>query len=120
MAGSTIRIEGLDDLVAGLRKEGALAKARGDAATAKVAERVRTTGQELAPKGSRPHEGEDLAPSIRTDRRGSRFEVGPTARHGGFMEYGTYKDAPQPYMGPAVNKHEPELEQELSRLVGDL
>lgn len=36
------------------------------------------------------------------------FEDGveATAAHAPFVEWGTYKDAPQPFMGPAADQHE--------------
>ncbi len=35
--------------------------------------------------------------------------IGPTASYGGFVEYGTSRMAPQPYMGPAADRHVPLL-----------
>lgn len=32
-------------------------------------------------------------------------EVGPTASYGAYVEYGTSRMAPQPYMGPAFDRH---------------
>lgn len=33
--------------------------------------------------------------------------VGPTANYGAFLEFGTHKMAPRPYMGPATDAVEP-------------
>lgn len=40
---------------------------------------------------------------------GSEFKatIGPTANYGAFVEYGTWKMSPQPYMGPAFNRRAP-------------
>jgi len=113
---STSRVEGLGDLIAGLKKESVLATARAESAIAKTAERIAASAREAAPVG----ETGDLRDSIEVTARGLVREVGPTVRYGGFVEFGTWKDEPQPYLFPAAEKHEPELEQELERLVGDL
>ena len=119
MAG-TIRMEGLTDLMAGLEKEWAQVEARGEEAVKSTAKKIEATSKEMAPKGDRPHSGPKIIDSIRTDGKGTFREVGPTARHGRFMEFGTFKDAPQPYMGPAADRHEADLVKELERLVGNL
>lgn len=38
-------------------------------------------------------------------------ETGPTANHGRFVEWGTSKDAPQAFMGPAMDRHSHELDE---------
>ncbi|MFF3443645.1 HK97-gp10 family putative phage morphogenesis protein [Streptosporangium sp. NPDC002721] len=40
------------------------------------------------------------------DVDGLGFEAGPTASYGGYVEWGTSRMAPQPYMGPAWDKAE--------------
>lgn len=42
-------------------------------------------------------------------------EAGPTARHGRFVEWGTSDDAPQAFMGPALDRHSHELDELLGR-----
>ena len=115
MAGS-IYVVGLKELEAGLASEGFLAEARGSAAVAKTAVKVERTAKQLAPVGATG----ELQRSIETTRSKTRAEIGPTARYGGFMEFGTYKDVPQPYMGPALDQHEGDLVDELTKLVGEL
>lgn len=44
-------------------------------------------------------------------------EVGPTASYGAYVEFGTSKQAPQPYLGPAADRHVPILETALTRLL---
>ncbi|MCT1689868.1 HK97 gp10 family phage protein [Brevibacterium sp. p3-SID960] len=44
-------------------------------------------------------------------------EVGPTAEYGAYVEFGTSKQAPQPYLGPAADRHVPVLETALTRLL---
>ena len=38
-----------------------------------------------------------------------RAEVGPTAEYGAYVEYGTSRMAPRAYMGPAFDRHAPDL-----------
>ena len=44
-------------------------------------------------------------------------EVGPTASYGAYVEFGTSKQAPQPYLGPAADRRVPILETVLARLL---
>lgn len=46
------------------------------------------------------------------------IEIGPTANYGLFVEQGTSRMAPQPYMGPAADLHEPAFN-EAMRLLGE-
>jgi HK97 gp10 family phage protein len=43
-------------------------------------------------------------------------EIGPTAEYGGYVEFGTSRMAPQPYMGPAADVHLPLFEQAVTQL----
>jgi len=55
-----------------------------------------------------------LRNSISVDFRGSNMhlaqaEIGPEANYGAFVELGTERQAPQPYMGPAFDAVEPSI-----------
>lgn len=50
------------------------------------------------------------------DRDSVWGEVGPTQDYGGFVELGTSKMAPQPYMRPAFDRRAPILEQILGQM----
>lgn len=113
---NTIRIEGLDDLMAGLEREWSQAVTRGAEAVAQTAKKIEATARELAPVGPTG----DLRSSIHTSGTGTFREVGPSARYGRFVEFGTFKDAPQPFMWPAADRHEGDLVRDLERLVGEL
>lgn len=113
-------LEGFDETLADLTKATVTIGVRAEEKVDEVANKVEASAKDFAPKGSRDHEGTDLAPSIETTGEGPFREVGPTARHGWFMENGTYKDAPQPYMGPALDKHDEELVSELGDVAGDI
>lgn len=110
-----IRIDGLTELAGALEAEWAQAATRGAEAVEKTARKIEGTAKSLAPRRTGA-----LANSIRTDGSGTFREVGPTERYGRFMEFGTYKDAPQPFMGPAADQHEDDLVRELEGLVGNL
>ena len=43
-------------------------------------------------------------------------EIGPTASYGIFLEQGTSRAAPRPFMGPAADRHTPGFEQAMSQL----
>lgn len=66
-----------------------------------------------------PYRTGNLSNSIGYDLYSLEAEIGPTASYGQFLEYGTSRMAPQPYMKPALEKHEGAFLQALSKL-GDL
>lgn len=45
-------------------------------------------------------------------------EIGPTASYGVFVEFGTSRMAPQPYLGPAFDRHVPAFVQAISQVAG--
>lgn len=47
-------------------------------------------------------------------------EIGPTAEYGRFVEEGTSTHAPQPYMGPAFDRHVPVMVSALELLTRDI
>jgi HK97 gp10 family phage protein len=77
-------------------------------------------------KALAPVDTGNLRSSISTDITGDgRFgaieaEIGPTAEYGAFVEYGTSRTGPQPYMRPAFERREPGLTAALDRLGEDL
>jgi HK97 gp10 family phage protein len=48
----------------------------------------------------------------------STAEVGPTAEYGAFVEFGTSRQAPQAYLGPALDRNEQPLLDVLQQLAG--
>lgn len=50
--------------------------------------------------------------------RGLTAEVGPTAYYGRFVEDGTYKMEPRPFMAPALERVEPRFAADMLKMAG--
>ncbi|MBO0826211.1 MAG: HK97 gp10 family phage protein [Streptosporangiales bacterium] len=61
-----------------------------------------------------------LRSSITADIGDMDAEIGPTANYGAYVEFGTSRMGPQPYMMPAADRREPELTDAIAVLVGEL
>jgi len=61
---------------------------------------------EASAKLGAPVDTGHLKNSISTDVDGLTAEIGPTASYAMYVEYGTSRMRPQPYMGPAVDANE--------------
>ena len=81
---------------------------------------IQRTAKSLAPRRSNR-----LANSIQaTGPNGGRLqpgrtleaEVGPTVFYGHMVEGGTSEHAPQPFMGPALDQHQPALEERIANV----
>lgn len=81
-------------------------------AIAKTALAIEATGKVNAPVDTGA-----LESSISSDIDTLSAEIGPTVEYGGYVEEGTSRMAPQPYMGPAADQHFPELEKALDAIV---
>lgn len=106
-----VEIDGIDnvrDLAATLERSAQRAGADGAKVVRRCAAQVETFAKALAPVDTGL-----LRNSISTDMvNDGRFasvtaEIGPTANHGSFVELGTSRQAPQPYMFPAGDRVEP-------------
>lgn len=91
----------------------------------KTAYDIEATAKSIVPVGkSRPgYIGGNLKNSIgHSDARGVgrsgslAIEIGPTAHYGKYVEFGTSRMAPQPYMGPAADRHQGAFEQAMQQL----
>jgi HK97 gp10 family phage protein len=79
---------------------------------ARAAAVVRKTALDLeaTAKNRAPVDTGALKNSISTDFAGDgpnvmAAEIGPTVHYGAYVEYGTSRMSPQPYMGPALDVH---------------
>ena len=88
---------------------------RADKATERVAQRALATARAAAPVDTG-----DLRSGLRVTRHGDGMAVEVTNYYATFQEFGTSKMAPNPYIGPAVTRHGPELAKELERLADDI
>jgi HK97 gp10 family phage protein len=91
----------LDKLAAGLAKAGPKAEALTRTVVKKVAFDTVAGAQTIVPVDTgnlKSSIGQDF------DDDGMGFEAGPTANYGGYVEYGTSRMAPKPYLIPAFDK----------------
>lgn len=115
-----MRIEGLNEVVADLGQASATIASRAGKVVEKTTKRVAQTGSDLAPR-DRP----ELANRIKAKVKGTRGEAVAEASTSPrvmphMVEYGTYKDAPQAFMGPALDRHSGEFVSELEEIAGDV
>lgn len=94
-----IKIEGLEKMKLALKESKLRMNA---AAAAAVAREVAAIGDDA--QAGAPVDTGELRESIRRSQRGMFGRVQATARHAGFVEFGTSKAPAQPYMMPAVEK----------------
>lgn len=112
-------VQGLNELTVSIAKATAEVKAQAPNKVLKSLQDISSTAKSIAPRDS----GE-LVDSISEELTNVGMgtvtgESGPTARHGRFMEWGTYKDAPQAFMGPALDRHSADFEEQIAEL-GDI
>lgn len=84
----------------------------------KTAIDIESTAKQIAPVDTGNLKGSIGHSDLRTvGRSGSlAVEIGPTASYGVFLEMGTSRMAPQPFMGPAADRHAPGFEQAMAQL----
>ena len=115
----TIDTSELRKLAADLEKEAPRVGADVSAAVKKSAEAVKKAAAEIAPKRTGTLAGSIGVDTYGDGRSGGMTAViGPLARYGIFVERGTSKMAPQPYMEPAFSAESPKLEQALTEIAG--
>jgi HK97 gp10 family phage protein len=99
-------VEGLDHLIRDFTTTGAAVHPLFGLAISKTALDIEADGKVLAPVDTG-----FLQNSITTDVDETTLtaEIGPEAEYGGYVELGTSRMAPQPFMRPAADRRFPEL-----------
>lgn len=100
---------------ADLARAGVGAQLKATQVVAKAAHDVEATAKTLAPVDTGA-----LRNSISTSLRGASAEVGPTVNYAPYVEFGTSRMAPQPYMGPAADRVEPGFVAAMEQLGGTI
>lgn len=110
----------LDGLIRALDAEVHQVGDRVSAIVRKTAHDIEATAKELAPVDTghlRSSIGVDI---FREDGALIVAEIGPTADYGAHVEYGTSRQAPQAYMGPAFDRHVGAFEKAIASIVDRL
>lgn len=110
--------EALRRLSADIRRAAASTGQRAQVVIRKTAVDISSTAKKIAPVDTGNLKGSIGHSDLRTvGRSGSlSVEIGPTASYGVFVEQGTSRMAPQPFMGPAADQHAPAFEQAMQQL----
>jgi HK97 gp10 family phage protein len=106
-----MRIEGLFDVISDLTKAAATVERRTTEARDRTLDEIVSTAKEDVAV---------LTGATRDSIHHSGGEAGPTTRHAPFVERGTYKDAPQPFMEPAADRHEEGFTERVADIGGDI
>lgn len=101
----------LRSLKADLGKSSFKATGLASAVIAKTAHDIEATAKTLAPVDTG-----NLRNSITADIKPLSAEIGPTAAYGMFVEEGTSRMGPQPYMNPAFYQHIPAFNAAMAKI----
>lgn len=116
---ASVWFEGADELnrLAGnLEKAGVLASSRGPAVIRKTAADIVRDAQAIVPVDTGA-----LKNSIGFEMTGVfAAEVGPTMNYGHWVEFGTARQAPAAYMGPATDRNAPAFYAAVAQLGGSV
>lgn len=106
-------------LVIDLKGAGREAASKARPVVHKAANDVQAHAQAAAPVDTGYLKG-----SIGIDKAGNAYYaqavIGPTAHYAPYVEYGTYKMRPQPFMGPAAAAVAPSLEAAIAQIAGEV
>lgn len=83
--------------------------------------RIQRDAQKRAPYDpNRRAPGPHLRDTITVDRLDKGvYVIGPEARYGHIVEFGSVRQAPQPYMLPALDRNVPRFQRALLKIVGE-
>lgn len=105
-------------LAASLDKVGPRTGALGQTVVRKTAKDIEATAKNKVPVDTGNLKNSIGTSDLRTVGTSGSLsaEIGPTADYGEWVEIGTSRMAPQPYMGPAADIHLPLFEQAVAQL----
>ena len=121
MSGFRIDVSEINQLAVELTQAGGSVGARASQVVRKTALAVEATAKQFAPVDTGALRG-----SIGVDLFGDgRFgqvaaEIGPTVDYGAHVEFGTSRQAPAAYMGPALDRHTPGFVSALEKVTGEV
>lgn len=111
----------LNQLVADMRGADGRIGRKAAAAVRKTARDIEATSKQFAPVDTGALRN-SIGHDITGDGRFGAIEatVGPTVEYGAHVEYGTSRNAPAAYMGPALDRHGPDLIRAIGSIAGDI
>lgn len=109
------------ELAGDIRKSRGQVGAQSAKVIRKLAADIEATAKTLAPVDTGNLKN-SIGADITGDGRSGTMtaEIGPTAAYGIFVEYGTFKMSPQPFMNPAADKYEPVFLKAVELLTEDI
>lgn len=113
----------LNSLTVDLGAAGYRATKMASAAVRKTAHDIEATAKSFVPvdTGATKNSIHVETPSMSTPGDlGLWAEIGPTTEYAPFLEYGTVRMAPYAFMGPALDRHAPNLARALRQIGGDV
>lgn len=118
MSGFRIDVSEVNQVAVELIQAGVLAAGQASQVVRKTALDVEATAKQFAPVDTG-----NLRSSIGVDLIGIGqlvAEIGPTADYGAHVEFGTSRQAPAAYMGPALDRHTPAFVAALEQVGGSV
>lgn len=119
MARLRIDLDGLGGLRAELRRAGPRTERLAEQALRRIATAIQADAKRAAPVDTGALRN-SISTSVTRHGGSVTAEVGPTVHYGGFVELGTSRRAPRPYVGPAFDRHAPEFVEALRTLAREI
>lgn len=117
MAALSIKIEGLDGLIVKIPKTKKRLVDKARLAILEATFNCQREARVLVPKDTK-----NLMRSIQARLTAGGFQgiVGTNVNYAAFVEFGTRKQNPQPYLGPAFDKISKEFDEQLRKIAAEL
>ena len=112
MTGFYFDLSEVQNLAADLSKAGLTASREAQAVVKETADEVQSPAKAAAPVGPTG----DLQSGISVKTSGLSAEIGPNVRYASFVELGTRRMAPEPYLFPAAEAARPKFEERMAKV----